>query len=92
MPVKTEEAKVRAEALFRRREQQSRDAEQVAVENSEKSRALDAKTERLKGLRLAKEAADKNAASTQPPPAKSKGGGSIKVKNLNARTTAKCQP
>jgi hypothetical protein len=84
MPVKTEEAKVRAEALFRRREQQSRDAEQVAVENSEKSRAVDEKTERLKGLRLAKEAADKNAASTQPPPAKSKGGGSIKVKNLNA--------
>ena len=83
MPVKTEEAKVRAEALFRRREQQSRDAEQVAVENSEKSRAVDEKTERLKGLRLAKEAADK-IASTQPPPAKSKGGRSIKVKNLNA--------
>jgi hypothetical protein len=59
MLVKTEEAKARAEALFRRREQQSRDAEQVAVENSEKSRAVDEKTERLKGLRLAKEAADR---------------------------------
>jgi hypothetical protein len=84
MLVKTEEAKARAEALFRRREQQSRDAGQVAAENSEKSRAVDEKTERLKGLRLAKEAADKNAASTQPPPTKSKGGRSIKVKNLNA--------
>ena len=84
MPVKIEEAKVRAEALFRRREQQSHDAEQVAVENSEKSRAVNEKTERLKGLRLAKEAAEKSAASAQPPPAKPKGGRSIKVKNLNA--------
>jgi hypothetical protein len=80
MPVKIEEAKVRAEALFRRREQQSHAAEQVAVENSEKSRAVNEKTERLKGLRLAKEAAEKNAASTQPPRQSRR----AEVKNLNA--------
>jgi hypothetical protein len=73
MAHKSEDAKARAEAQFKRREQQSREAEEVRADNLSKSRAVDEKTARLKGLRLAKEVADKEAAArTQREPVKKK--------------------
>jgi hypothetical protein len=62
MADKSEEAKARAEAKFRIADQRSQNAEAVRVETAGKARAFDEKTQRLKGLRLAKEAHDRKAA------------------------------
>lgn len=62
MADKSQDAKARAEAKFRIADQRSQNAEAVRVETAGKARALDEKTQRLKGLRLAKEASDRKAA------------------------------
>jgi hypothetical protein len=67
MADKSEEAKARAEGQFRRREQLSRDAEQAKTENAARARAIDQNTARLKGLRLAKEAADREVKASAEP-------------------------
>jgi hypothetical protein len=56
-------AKAKAEASFRRKEQQARDGAIAMTEYIAEQKAVRAKTERLRALRLAKEAADANEAT-----------------------------
>ena len=57
----SKEAKVRAEASFKRKEEQGRQGATAWAEYEAQHRAVAKKTERLRALRLAKEAADKEA-------------------------------
>lgn len=71
MPTKASEARstevrARAEASFRK-EERAREGAQAMQEYQANSRAIREKTERLKALRLAKEAADKKAEPVAPP-------------------------
>ena len=68
------EAQDRANAKFKKKEMQARDGAQALLEYEAAGRAMRAKTERLKALRLAKEEADAAAAAAAPPkpPAKKK--------------------
>ena len=68
----------RAQAAFHKKEAQAREGASAMAEYKAAANAERAKTERLKALRLAKEAADREAAAKAPPPpakpsAKSKG-------------------
>jgi hypothetical protein len=56
-------AKAKAEATFKRKEQQARDGAIAMAEYHAAQTALRAKTEHLRALRLAKEAADATADS-----------------------------
>ena len=58
----SEEARVRAEAKFKQQEQADQQAAEAKAAREAQAQALDAHTARLKSLRLAKEAADKDAA------------------------------
>ena len=60
------EAQVRAEASFKRKEQQARDGKIATVEYEAAAKATREKTARLKALRLAKEAADREAEKDKP--------------------------
>jgi hypothetical protein len=53
------EARARAEASFKRKEEQARQGATAWEEYQAQRRAVAEKTERLRALRLAKEAADK---------------------------------
>jgi len=66
MADKSEEAKARAEGQFRKREQRSSEAEKAHADIAAQARALDKNTARLKALRLAKEATDREAAKREP--------------------------
>jgi hypothetical protein len=57
------EAKTRAEASFKRKEEQARQAMKAWIEYEAQRRAVAEKTERLRALRLAKEAAEAAAES-----------------------------
>ena len=59
------EARTRAEASFKK-EQRAKEGAQAMQEYQASSRAIREKTERLKALRLAKEAADKSAELIAP--------------------------
>lgn len=59
------EARTRAEASFKK-EQRAKEGAQAMLEYQANSRAIREKTERLKALRLAKEAADKQAGIIAP--------------------------
>ena len=61
MATKAAEAKTRAEAIFKKRENQARQAAAAMTEYENAARAVSEKTQRLKLLRLAKEAADATA-------------------------------
>jgi hypothetical protein len=67
----------RAQAAFHKKEAQAREGATATAEYKAAANAERAKTERLRALRLAKEAADREAAANAPPPtakvAKSKG-------------------
>ena len=68
----------RAQAAFHKKEAQAREGATAMAEYKAAANAERAKTERLKAMRLAKEAADREAAAKAPPPppkpaAKSKG-------------------
>lgn len=56
----------KAEASFKRKEVQARDATKAMAEYQAGQAATRAKTERLKALRMAKEAADAKAAAEAP--------------------------
>jgi hypothetical protein len=86
MADKSEEAKARAEARFRKDQQRSGEAEKAHAEVAAKARARDENTARLKGLRLAKEHADREAAAQAPPTAarKSARKRSLKVEDLSS--------
>ena len=58
MTDKTDEAKARAEAKFRKEQDRTREAEQVHAENAAKAAALDRRTAGLKAQRLARDAAE----------------------------------
>lgn len=62
----TDIAKAKAEATFKRRQEQARDGAIAMSEYLASQKATHAKTERLKALRLAKEAADRQAAEQRP--------------------------
>jgi hypothetical protein len=90
MAAKSEEAKARAEANFRKQQDRTREADQVHAENAAKARAIDQKTAGLKAQRLARDEAERVDAAAKArvsPPAKKpsdKRKRSIKVENLNA--------
>ena len=58
MAIKSGDARVRAEASFRK-EERAKDGAKAVMEYHANNRAIREKTARLKALRLAKEAADK---------------------------------
>ena len=58
MTVRSDEARARAEANFKK-EERAKEGAQAMTEYQANSRMVREKTERLKALRLAKEAADK---------------------------------
>jgi hypothetical protein len=68
----SDEAQSRAEANFKKKEQQTRESDEVWAEHAAAAKATDAKTARLRAQRLAKEAADKLEAEKQPPKAQTK--------------------
>ncbi len=55
----SKEAKARAEASFKKKEQQAREGAEARMQYEAERNAVRDKTARLKSLRLAKEAADK---------------------------------
>jgi hypothetical protein len=59
----------RAQAAFHKKEIQAREGATATAEYKAAANAERAKTERLKALRLAKEAAEREAAANAPPPA-----------------------
>jgi hypothetical protein len=59
MPDRSDEARARAEAKFKKQEQQTKESEKVWAEHAAAGRAADANRAKLKAQRLAKEAADK---------------------------------
>jgi hypothetical protein len=61
-------AQARAEASFKRKEQQARDGKLATIEYEAAAKATREKTARLRALRLAKEAAEKEAAKEEPKP------------------------
>jgi hypothetical protein len=62
LTTKSNEARARAEASFRK-EERAKDGQEAMMEYQAKIRMVRENTERLKALRLAKEAADKECAS-----------------------------
>jgi hypothetical protein len=71
----SKEAQARAEASFKRKELQARDGKLATAEYEAAGQALREKTARLKKLREAKEASDREAAARKtagPTPAKGK--------------------
>ena len=62
----SKDAQARAEATFKRKEQQARDGKLALNEYAAATNALREKTKRLKALRLAKEAADRETAKSAP--------------------------
>ncbi len=61
-----DEARARAETKFQKQQQAEQQASEAKVERETQVRAVEANTARLKSLRLAKEAADKEAPPKQP--------------------------
>lgn len=61
LPEKPDAAKVRAEATFQKKEDQRREGEMARAEYESEARERDENTARLRALRLAKEAADREA-------------------------------
>lgn len=63
----------RAQAAFHKKEAQAREGASAMAEYRAAGQAARAKTERLRALRLAKEAADREAAAAAPPKPAPKG-------------------
>lgn len=62
-----EEAEARAQASFKRKEDQKREGKLAMAEYEAAGHAMREKTAKLRALRLAKEAADAEAAKNAPP-------------------------
>ena len=62
MAGRSDDTKIRAEAKFKKKDQQRREGDKVWAEREVADRLSDAKTIRLRALRLAKEAAEKAGA------------------------------
>jgi hypothetical protein len=65
-PDRADKARAQAEARFKMAEQRKTDADKVWAEMEAGRAAEIAKTDRLRALRLAKEAADREAAAAAP--------------------------
>jgi hypothetical protein len=63
----------RAQAAFHKKEAQAREGAVAMAEYKAAGQAERAKTERLRALRLAKEAAERETAASSQPPSRSKG-------------------
>jgi hypothetical protein len=63
MMSKSKDARVRAEASFKRKEEQARQGAKARAEYEAQRRAVAEKTERLRALRLAKETAESKEAA-----------------------------
>jgi len=63
----SKEARDRAEASFGKREKQAQEGDKARNDYEAAARAVSAKTERLKALRLAKEASDREAEARKVP-------------------------
>ena len=69
----SQSSRERAEARFERLQRQKREGEAAARDYEANSAAVDVKTAKLKAMRLAKEAAEREAAASAPPkPARKK--------------------
>ncbi len=68
----SKEAKARAEAVFKRKQDQAREGVKAWAEYEAERRAVGEKIARLKALRLAKEAAEVSAQSKKEPQAPNK--------------------
>jgi hypothetical protein len=69
----SDDARERAEARFQKRQKADQSDKQAKAEHEAQARAVDLKTSRLKALRMAREAADKEAeAKNERPPTKKK--------------------
>ena len=68
----SEEARARAEAKFQKQQKAAEAGVKATEERAAQARAVDVNTARLKSLRLAKEAADKEAKANTKAPAKTK--------------------
>jgi hypothetical protein len=68
MANRSDDSKIRAEAKFKKKELQTKEGEKVWAEREAAGRLSDAKTIRLRALRLAKEAAEKAAKPPKKPP------------------------
>jgi hypothetical protein len=62
-----EEAQAKAEASFKRKEEQARDGKKAMAEYEANRLALSERTAKLRALRLAKEAADAKAEAAKKP-------------------------
>jgi hypothetical protein len=81
---KDQDVQGRANAKFKKAESQARHSEGIAAENAAKARALDVNTARLKGLRLEKERAEREAAALEPPKPAKKARAPAKPKSADA--------
>ena len=63
----TKDTRDKAEARFNRAQKAAADGAAAMADHHAEARAVDAKTARLKALRLAKEAAESEALRTAPP-------------------------
>ncbi|KUL95416.1 hypothetical protein DK26_09695 [Bosea sp. WAO] len=70
--MKLEDAKARAQVAFEKSEQRKRDASQVWQSIEDEALQVRLKTERLKALRLAKEAIEAEAKPKVPEPSEAK--------------------
>jgi hypothetical protein len=64
--MKQDLAKARAEAMFKRKEEQATEGARAWTEYQAERRAMEEKTERLRALRLAKEASRTAISTTAP--------------------------
>ncbi len=85
------EARTRAEANFKK-EQRAKEGAQAMQEYQANSRAIREKTERLKALRLAKQAADQNAGPVASVNGKPAAPAEIALKGTHPRRKKKQQP
>jgi hypothetical protein len=72
MPGGADEARLRAEAKFKKKEDADREAQKIWAEHAAANRAGDEKRARLKSLRLEKEAAEKEAQKKRKAPTSGK--------------------
>jgi hypothetical protein len=91
----TDDKRINAESRFARTQKRADDASQAMKDAQAEVKRVEDNTQRLRALRLAKEAADRAAAAANPPPAKSKAKAksratakSIPVEDLNAEDDA----
>jgi len=68
MSNQSKEAQAKAEASFKRKADQARDGKLASAEYEAAGRAMRERTAKLRELRLAKEAADREAEAAKPKP------------------------